>query len=360
MSFIHQIEPYITEAEVEAVSEYLRSGAWLTEFKQTETFESMIAEYLGVEHAVVVTSGTVALYLSLLALGIGPDDSVIVPNYTMIASPNSVRWTGAEVILSEIHPETMCLDLDKIKLKSNTKALMYVPINGRSGNMDQVVEYCKSNNLKLLEDSCQAMGSTWDNRFLGTWGEIGVFSFTPHKIVTTGQGGVAVTNDSELYSKLKKLKDFHRVQPGVDKHDGMGYNFKFTDVQSVIGIEQLRKIEFSLEKKKANFKAYQAAWDTIDFIDTFPTDLSQTAPWFVDILLKDIDRNDFVKYLKANHIGSRPFYSAINRQQPYASDSNEFNITHDLAERGLWLPSSVGLSDGDISKIIDIIRSYSN
>ena len=255
--FINQVEPYITEHEVEAVSAYLRSGGWLTEFEHTEEFEARIAEFLGVRYAVVVTSGTVALYLALQALGIGIGDSVIVPNYTMIATPNAVKWSGAEVIVTDIEDETLCLDLDQINLLENTKALIYTPINGRSGNMDKVTEFCRLNNLYLIEDACQAFGSKWKNINLGTFGELAAFSFTPHKIITTGQGGAVVTNNQVHYNKIKQLKDFHRTRPGVDIHTGLGYNFKFTDLQSVVGLEQHKIINQRIEKKKTIYRTYQ-------------------------------------------------------------------------------------------------------
>ena len=126
MNFINQVEPYVTEREGTAVAEYLRSGGWLTEFHETKKFAAMIAEFVGSAHCDIVTSGTAALYLSLLAVGVGPGDSVIVPDFTMIATPNAVKWAGADVILCDVEPETLCLDLDKVRLQPNTKALIYV------------------------------------------------------------------------------------------------------------------------------------------------------------------------------------------------------------------------------------------
>jgi perosamine synthetase len=358
MKFINQVEPYITENDIQAVSEYLRSGGWLTEFKRTEEFEYMIADFLGVKYAVVVTSGTVALYLSVLALGIGAGDSVVVPDYTMIASPNVVKWASADVILCDAERDTLCLDLNKIELKNNTKALMYVAINGRSGNMDKIIKFCKNNNLFLIEDACQAFGSKWNNRFLGTFGDIAAISFTPHKIITTGQGGAVVTDNEEIYKKVKKLKDFCRVKPGVDMHTDIGFNFKFTDLQSALGIEQLKIIDFRIQKKKTLYKAYMDQLKSAKFIEFLPIDLDQTVPWFIDVILRGVNREEFLSYLKENGIGARQFYPPIHFQEPYKNCKGFFDVTSDIGPRGIWLPSSIGLSLEDIEHITEVIKKF--
>ena len=362
MKFINQIEPYITENEKKAVADYMDSGGWLTEHKKTEEFERMIADFLGVKYAVVVTSGTAALYLSLLALGIGKGDSVIVPDYTMIATPNAVKWAGADVVLCDIERDTLCLDLDKIenykpKLPFLTRAMIYVPVNGRSGDMNKVVDFCKRKDLFLIEDACQAFGSKYDNKYLGTFGDVGIFSFTPHKIITTGQGGAIVTNNKDIYDKVKKLKDFYRTAPGVDVHAGIGFNFKFTDLQAVIGIEQLKGIEGRIERKKAIYRMYRAELWGVDFIEMVPTDLHQTVPWFVDILLKGVDRAKFISYLKENGIGSRPFYPPVHVQEPYLNSVHfPLDFVSGISFHGVWLPSSIGISSDEIAYVCDVIK----
>ncbi len=360
MRYIYQVEPFITENEVKAVTDYLRSGGWLTEFKKTREFEQMIADFLGVKYAVVVTSGTAALYLSLLALGIGSGDSVVVPDYTMIATPNSVKWAGANVILCDVERDTLCLDLNKVELKENTKALMYVAINGRSGNMDDVVRFCKDNNLYLIEDACQAFGSKWNGRFLGTFGDVGVFSFTPHKIITTGQGGAVVTNNEEIYNKVKKLKDFYRVKPGVDIHTGIGFNFKFTDLQAVIGIEQMKKIDWRVKRKKEMYRLYKDLLEDVEGIEFIDTNLEDTSPWFIDILVsggKEV-RDKLMSFLDKRGIGTRPFYPAIHTQPPYSWVKGDFKNAEYISKHGLWLPSSSFLSDEDIKYVCERIKEF--
>ncbi len=358
MTFIHQIEPYLTENDIAAVTEYLRSGGWLTEFQKTAEFEERLAEFVSAKHATVVTSGTAALYLSLLALGIGPGDSVIVPDFTMVATPNVVRWAGAEPILCDIDPQTLCLDLSKVRLRPDTLAVIYVPINGRSGDMQEVRQYCRRHGLVLIEDACQALGSRSGGQCLGTFGDVGVFSFTPHKIITTGQGGAVVTNNDNVAAKIRKLKDFHRTKPGVDQHDGIGFNFKFTDLQAVIGIEQLKIIQQRIEQRRNVWRTYADELADVEWLEFLPLDTSDAVPWFADVLLKGVDKQPFLNYLKQQGIGGRTFYPPLHTQLPYAGQVREFPVTTDIASRGVWLPSSIQLPAEDLRRVIDTIRAY--
>ena len=360
MNFIPQVEPYITSQEIEAVSQYLKSGGWLTEFEKTKALEESLARFLGVSYCTVVTSGTAALYLALLSAGVGKGDKVIVPNYTMIATINAVVWAGAEPILVDVDPEHLGMDLEKISSTHKAKALLYVSIGGRSGDMAMVQKYCKKKGLILIEDACQSLGSYAQGRPLGTFGELGIFSFTPHKIITTGQGGAIVTNNQEFNTKIKKLKDFSRTAPASDWHDGLGYNFKFTDLQAVIGLEQLKQIDFRIKRKKEIFEKYRNFLKSVKEIEFLATDLNQTTPWFIDILLPSVDIRDRLNaYLKQNSIGARPFYPPINHQKPYTQfKKDSFPVSEALAYRGTWLPSSVGLDDEKITYVAQTIQKY--
>ncbi len=360
MNFINQIEPYITDNEIRAVSEYLKSGGWLTEFKKTEEFEKMLANFLGTKYAVVLTSGTVALYLALLALRIGRGDKVIVPNYTMIATINAVKWTGAEPVIADVDPANLCLDITKIKLDPACKAMIYVSINGRSSDMDGVRRFCREKKLALIEDACQAFGSKCGGKYLGTFGLAGAISFTPHKIITTGQGGAVVTDNEEVCQKVRKLKDFCRVSPGVDVHEDIGFNFKFTDLQAVIGIEQMKAIAFRIEQKKKIFGVYRQELSGVREVEFLSTDLNQTVPWFVDILLPaDQVRDSLAAHLKKQNIGVRVFYPPLNHQAPYSHfTKGTFPVSESVVNRGLWLPSSISLDSEKIGYICAQIKDF--
>lgn len=361
-SFINQMEPWIGEEEKKAVSKYLNSGGWLTEFKETEKFEEMIARYCGVKHACVVSNGTVSLFIALMSLGIGKGDEVIVPDLTMIASANAVLLAGAYPRLVEIDPQTMCLDLSIVEqaINSKTRAIMFVSINGRATNMDKLQEICKKNSIYLIEDAAQALGSNWKGRQLGTFGDIGSFSFSMPKIITTGQGGALITNDDELMRKIRKIKDFGRVRSGVDIHEILGFNFKFTDLQAVIGIEQMKKLPVRVQRRKEMYALYKQELSQINGIRFLETDLSETTPWLIDVLVEDRDK--LIDFLKKNGIGSRPFYPPIHTQAPYRGmkeyKNASFPLSQELSASCLWLPSSLFLSDRQIKRVTGLIRKF--
>lgn len=355
----NQVEPWIGEEEKKAVAEYLDSGAWLTEFKKTKEFEEEIAKYVGAKYASVVNNGTVSLFCALSALNIKPGDEVIVPDYTMIASANAIVLAGAKPVFADINPQTLCLDLENTReaITKKTKAVMLVTINGRFPKMEEFVKLCQEKNLYLIEDAAQSLGSKYQGKFLGTFGQIGSFSFSPHKIITTGQGGALVTDDEELYAKILKVKDFGRTKPGIDCHETMGFNFKFTDLQSVIGLEQIKKIDWRVNRKKEMYKCYQknlAGIPGLDFIETS----EETAPWFMDILVARETRDKLAEFLKLNGISTRPFYPAIHTQPPYSWVKGSFPNSSNVSQQGLWLPSSSFLSDNDIEYICQKIKKF--
>ena len=245
--FIMQMRPLFEEEEKKAVCEYMHEDGFITEFKRTEKFEQMIAEYTGAKHCVVVNNGTISLSLAAMAVGVEAGDEVIVPNYTMIATPNSLKMFGANPVFVDVEPDTLCLDFDLTKkaITPKTKAIMLVTANGRypQSGIKAFEDLCTKQNLILIEDSAQSLGSFYpDGRHIGTVGLAGSFSFSAPKIISTGQGGAIVTNDDNVARKLRKLKDFGRSGGGNDIHDEIGFNFKFTELQACIGIEQMKKL----------------------------------------------------------------------------------------------------------------------
>lgn len=362
MKRINQMEPWVGKEERKAVSEYLSSGAWLTEYKKTQEFERAISSYTGAAYACVVSNGTVSLFIALMVLGVGKGDEVIVPDFTMIATANAVLLAGAKPILADIDPNTLCLDLSKAKnvLTKNTKAMMYVSLNGRSSDMEEVVSFCKKHNLYLIEDAAQALGSRWNGKHLGTFGNIGSFSFSSPKVITTGQGGALVTDDFGLMDKIRKIKDFGRESSGVDSYVTLGYNFKFTDLQAVIGIEQMKKLETRIKRKKDMYSIYQKELSNVKEVVFINTNLINTSPWFIDILVED--RDDLVKSLDLQGIGSRVFYPPIHTQAPYKDIADykktKFPVSEGISKKGLWLPSSAFLTDSDIIRVCKEIKGF--
>ena len=357
MKYINQMEPWIGEEEKRAVIEYLDSGGWLTEFRRTREFEQAIADYVGSKYASVVANGTVSLFIALKALGISEGDEVIVPDYTMIASANAIVLAGATPVFVDISLSNLCLDLELAEraITPATRAIMLVSLNGRSPNMDEACELTRRYDLFLIEDAAQSLGSFYHGKHLGTFGDVGSFSFSAPKIITTGQGGALVTDDEHLFERMRKVKDFGRRQSGVDFHESIGYNFKFTDLQSVIGIEQMRKLPWRVERKKEMYLLYQETLADVEQVQFIPTNLDDTSPWFIDVLVPDPDA--LQEHLREHNIGSRRFYPAIHSQPAYDWPGDYPNSEY-AAQYGLWLPSSSFLTDDDICYICEAIRAY--
>jgi perosamine synthetase len=359
MKKIRQIEPWIGEEEKSAVLDYLNSGGWLTEFERTRDFERIIANYVDSKYCSVVTNGTVGLAAALMALGIGKKDEVIVPDFTMIASANAVILAGAKPILIDINRNNLCLDLDQVEkvVTDRTKAIIYVSLNGRCSDMDKVVDFANHHNLKLIEDAAQSLGSRYKDKHLGTFGSIGVFSFSYAKIITTGQGGALVTDDNELYKKILMLKNSGRSNSGVDFSETIGYNFKFTDLSAVIGIEQMKKLDTRVKRKKEMYKHYKELLQDIPQIEMVNTNLKDTSPWFIDILVEN-NKDKLAAFLDKKGIGTRPFYPPIHTQPVYSHTKGDFKNSEYFSQCGLWLPSSSFLTDEDIETVCNEIHEY--
>lgn len=349
----NQYEPLIDSDTRNAVIDYINSGGWITEHKKTTEFENPIAEYVGVKHCVVVDNATNALFLSLKAFGIGRGDEVIVPDLTMVATANAVVLAGAKPIFVDIDQQNLCLSVDKIEqyVTKKTKAIIYVSLNGRTHLPKYVKHVAESLGLHLIEDAAQSLGSRWKCKPLGTTGEIGVFSFSVPKIITTGGGGAIVTDNDELAQKIRLMKNFGRASGGNDDYSEMGWNFKFTDLQAAAGIGQFKSIDARVDKKRHIYKLYQELLDGC--VDMLPTNLEHTTPWFVDIYVDN--RDELEGYLHHHNIGTRTIYPTLH-SLPFYSQQGDFGNATEASSRGLWLPSSMTLLDSDIEFICNTIR----
>ena len=360
--FIPQMEPWFGNEEKKAISDYMDEGGWITEFKRTEKFEKMIANYTGAKHCIVVNNGTISLTLAALACGIKAGDEVIIPNYTMIASPNSILMFGAKPVFVDVEPDRLIMDYDATKkaISNKTKAIMLVSSNGRypKVGISKFKKLAKENGLILIEDAAQSLGSFYPNgKHIGTEGKVGSFSFSAPKVISTGQGGALITNDDKTAIKIRRLKDFGRAKGGTDFHDSIGYNFKFTELQACIGIEQMKKLQWRVNRKKQILKLYLKLLKNIKQVKFFDQDLKNTTPWFIDVFTEN--RNKLQIFLKENNIGSRIMYPPINRQAAYKYPGN-FKVSNLVGEKGLWLPSASQLSDRDISYITGKIKEFYN
>lgn len=358
--FLMQMRPLFGEEEKRAVCEYMDEDGFITEFKRTEAFELAIARYTGAKHCVVVNNGTVSLTLAGLAAGLEAGDEVIVPNFTMVATPNSQVLYGVKPVFVDVEPETLCLDINKVEaaLTNKTKAIFLVSANGRPPKTGVAAfeKLARDRGLILIEDAAQALGSWYpDGRHVGTAGLVGSFSFSAPKIISTGQGGALVTNDDNIASKLRKLKDFGRSGGGNDIHDSIGFNFKFTELQACVGLEQMKKLDARVSRKKDIWKSYEALLSGCNGITLFPHDTSITAPWFIDCMVED--RTKLMSFLKTENIGTRVMYPPINGQEAYRLPGN-YPVSEDVGQRGLWLPSMVQITDEQIERVCAAIRRF--
>lgn len=359
-NMINQIEPWFDEKEKQALMDYMDSGGWLTEHTKTKELEKMIARFIGVKYCVMVPNGTIALTTALLINNVrGIAQNCLIPDYTMIATATAVDLAGARQEFVDVEFGTCCIDVDKVKKKFlyDVKAIMLVSINGRyPTGIEELIDLCRDESILLIEDACQSLGSYYKRKHIGRYGAIGCFSLSMPKIITTGSGGFLITDDKEDYEKIRLIKTFGRKKRGNDECESKGYNFMFTDLQAVIGIEQMKKLPWRVKRKKETYSLYMDLLSDLD-IDTFATDLKKTTPWMMDILVEDRDK--LARYLKKKGIGTRPFYPAIHTQKPYNSnDGKIFPNATSLSEHGLWLPSSPKLTDEEIEYICDKIKEF--
>jgi perosamine synthetase len=352
-------QPQVDEMEKCAVLKVLDSS-YINDGNVSRSLEQRIAAFLGCKHCVAVTSGTTAITLSLLALGIGPGDEVIVPDLTFIATANAVRLIGATVKLVDIEPIRFTIDPLKVReaIGPRTKAIVPVDVNGRGANYPALESICREFGLALVCDSAEALGSKYQGRYLGTYGDVGCFSFSANKIVSSGQGGMIATNNTELYYRLCELKDQGRRFSGTggnDLHPVLGFNFKYTNLQAAVALAQFEKISSRLNHFQERDNWYFSALKDCAHINfpAFSNDSNEVRMW-TDVLCKD--RSKLEQVLKKHNIGNRPFWFPIHTQGPYQLPDVGFENAIQVSEQGLWLPSSFEITREEVAFVSKVIQ----
>ncbi len=333
---------------------------FINEGNLTVQFEREIARRVDAKYAVAVTSCTAGLFLALKAAGIGHGDEVIVPDITFIATANAVEMCGAKPVIVDVNQKTLTIDINQMAtaITPKTKAVIPVHVSGRGCDMKRILEIAESKNIAVIEDAAEAFLSKHNQKYLGTLGMAGCFSFSPHKTITTGQGGAIVTNDDAVYRQLRELKDqgrFNRGTGGDDLHPTIGYNFKFTDLQAGVGLGQLTELDNRIAKIKRAHALYTKNLKNISGISFFPfTD--EEVPQWVDISLSARDELD--SYLAAQSIECRKYWHPIHTQKPYSSPDSFFPSSTTMSKRALWLPSAYTLTDEDIYTVCRHITEF--
>lgn len=329
-------------------------------------FEKDFAEYLHVKKAVVTMNGTAALELALRTLGIGEGDEVIVSSLTFISPVNTIRYVGAEPVFVDICKDTYVMDANKIEelITPNTKAIIPIHIYGHPVDMDKVMDIAQKYNLYVIEDSTESLGSLYKGKPTGTLGHIGCFSFNGNKLITTGAGGMMVTNDEKLADRAKFLSTQTKVveENKAFYHPEIGYNFRMPNLLAAMGCAQLENIDEYIKIKRDNAEYYNELLKNIDGITTpIEKGYAKNVNWLYSIIIEDdysLSRDEAIKKLSDAGIESRPFFMPIHNMPPYKECRHgNMDNTNYVWERGINLPSSVGLKKEEIEYICKILKS---
>lgn len=362
MSII-QIQPWIGNEELEQLKRVIDS-TFVVENKLTSEFEDMTAKLTGAKHCIAMTNGTVAIYCGLKALNIGPGDEVIIPDLTFIATANAVIMAGATPIFCDVDQKTFCLCPIKTEklINKKTKAIMPVHLYGQSADMTSINKLAKKYKLFVIEDAAQGVGVFFDNRHVGTFGDVGILSYYGNKTITCGEGGMILTNCDEIAKECYMLKNHGRLQKGVFVHEKIGFNFSFTEMQAAVGIAQMNKLNKIIQKKKEIYQLYQDKLSDIDKI-IWPHIDNNCSPvhWFSSILLSKKDLVGLSKFLNEKNIQTRRFFYPLHLQPcfEYMNLKNaSFKNSKDIFEKGLSLPSSVIMTLIEQKQVIKFIREY--
>lgn len=357
-------EPEIGKEELQNVVEAIRGGWVSSKGVFIEQFERSFSNYIGMKYGVATSNGTVALHLALAALGIGKGDEVLVPTLTFIATANAVTYTGAKPIFVDSHPEYWCMDPSKIeeKITDKTKAIIVVHLYGHPCDMNEVLRTADDHNLWIIEDCAEAHGAEYRNRKVGSFGVINCFSFYGNKIITTGEGGMCLTNNEELAEKMYILRD-HGMNPHKKYwHDVIGFNYRMTNLQAALGLAQLSKIDNIIRKKRVISKMYSSFFEDLEDI-TLPPEMpwAKNVFWLYSLLVRKGNRDEILLKMHEKGVETRPLFYPIHTMPPY-QDLEVYPIAEKLSESGLSLPSSTKLKEEQIYEIaqnlIDILKEY--
>ena len=353
--------PNLSGNEKKYVMDCLDSTWISSKGEYIKKFESAFAENINCKYAASVCNGTVALHLALVALGIGTDDEVIVPTLTYIASVNSIVYTGAKPVFVDSLASSWQMDPNDIrqKITPKTKAIMCVHLYGQACDMDALKQISKEHNLYLVEDCAEAMGTTYKNQHVGTFGDVSTFSFFGNKTITTGEGGMVVTNDETIYDRLVHYKGQGLAKHREYWHDVIGYNYRMTNICAAIGMAQLERIEAVLKRKTEIAITYKEQLKHLPL--TFHEQQPDTfhSYWMVSVLVNDITkRDDLREHLVQRGIETRPLFYPAHTMPMYAQKFQKFPVAENLGWRGINLPSHPDLTNEDIKYITQSISEF--
>jgi dTDP-4-amino-4,6-dideoxygalactose transaminase len=359
--------------EESAVLEVLKSR-WLTMGAVTQAFEAEFAAFLGVKHAFAVANGTAALHLACIAAGIGPGDEVVVPSLTFVASANAIRYTGATPIFADVESEqdlTVSTRSIAAKLSDRTRAIMVMHYGGYPCDMPAILALAKAHHLLVIEDAAHAAGSEINGRKMGVWGDVGCFSFFSNKNMTTGEGGMVVTDNDEFAERIRLSRSHGMTSLSWDRHQGhawsydvvaLGYNYRIDEIRAALGREQLKKLAGNNAKRRQLTARYRERIEELAPQISVPFVQSRgvSACHLMPILLPaGFDRIAFMEHLKSQGVQTSIHYPPIHKFRIYAGTENgnsRLPITEAVVEREVTLPLYPGMTEADVATVVDAVR----
>lgn len=360
-NFIPVNEPIFIGNEKKYLNECIDTG-WISSAGRFITdFESSLAKRCHREHGVAVSSGTAALEIAVKTLNLDKDDEVILPALTIISCPNAVIKAGAKPVLVDVEEDTFNMSLETIKKKvtENTKAIMIVHLYGHPVDMDPILEFAKSRDIKIIEDAAEMHGQEYNGKPCGSFGDISIFSFYANKHISTGEGGMLLTNNQDIADKARSLRDHCFMKGRRFLHDDIGSNYRMTNLQAAVGLAQLECLDTYIEKKRTMGALYTSLLSNNSKFSTsiVETKYSKNVYWVYTIVLNEdhfdsID--DISKKLQESGIGNRPFFWPIHLQPIYKDlglfENETYPVSEKLAKLGFYLPSGLALSEEQITR----------
>lgn len=361
-AFIPVAEPSIGEREVELVAEAVRSG-WVSSIGEYVTaFEDELASRCGVAHAIATSNGTTALHLALAVAGIGPEDEVIVPSLTFVATAAAVRYLGASPVFAESDAAHWCLDPTDVasRITPRTRALVAVDLYGHPADMDALAEIATEHDLVVVEDAAEALGAVYRQRLAGGLGTLGVLSFYGNKLITTGEGGAVLTDDAALAERARLLRD-HAMDPHRRYwHAEIGFNYRITNMQAALGVAQLERLDEFLAKKREIAAVYRAGLQDVPGVTLQEEAEWATSSWWMTTLRIEpnggVGRDELAARLRADGVDSRPAFVPLHLL-PHLRQDGALPVAEAVGSEGLSLPSSTSLTASELEWVIGSVRS---
>lgn len=363
--------PDVTEAEIAAVVEVLRTPH-LSLGPRVGEFERLMAERLGVRYAVAVSSGTAALHLCVRALGIGPGDEVITTPFSFVASANCVMFEGARPVFVDINGETLNIDAQRIEsvVSARTKAILPVHVFGLPAAMDEIMRVGRERGLAVIEDACEALGARYGNKYAGTIGDCGTFGFYPNKQITTGEGGMVVTDREDVARLAASMRNQGRDEGmGWLSHARLGYNYRLSDINCALGIAQLRRLDeiLAARARVAGWYHELLAEEVPDVVRPCAAPAGSTRSWFVYVVqlpvgYTEAERNALIAYLRGRGIGCNAYFPCIHLQPFYREQfgygPGDFPVAEDVSARSVALPFYNRLSRDEVADVVRAVKDW--